>query len=198
MMELLSRNAVAHGFNGPVTVSAIINSQGAIAYLTIDATGETAGLGQKVMETEYLVQFLGKRLPLTLGTDVEAVTGATVTSQAVVDALNLLATDYDNMAPAGSFDNRRAVTKEKVYIQHVPGYESTLTVVVYVTPEGTVTAVNVSAEGESKGQDVMANAFTSQFVGRSVDAVMGVDVDAIAGATATSQAVVDAVNNITK
>ena len=31
-----------------------------------------------------------------------------------------------------------------------------------------------------------------------MDAVMGVDVDAIAGATATSQAVVDAVNNITK
>ena len=40
----------------------------------------------------------------------------------------------------------------------------------------------------------MANTFTSQFVGRSVDAVMGVDVDAIAGATVSSQAVVDALN----
>jgi len=90
------------------------------------------------------------------------------------------------------------VTKEKVYIQHVPGYESTLVVTVHITPEGTVTAVDVSAEGESKGQDVMSNTFTCQFVGRSSDATLGVDVDAVAGATATSQAVVDAVNNITK
>ena len=198
MMELLSQNAVAQGFNGPVTVSAILNSQGTIAYLTIDASGETAGLGQKVMETEYLVQFLGKRLPLTLGKDVEAVAGATVTSQAVVDALNLLATDYANTANADTMVNQRAVSKEKVYIQHVPGYESTVKVIVRITPSGTVTAVNVVADGESKGQDVMGNAFTSQFVGRSSDVTLGVDVDAVSGATTTSQAVVDAVNNITK
>ena len=71
-----------------ITVNAIVNGQGAIAYLTVDASGETEGLGQKVMETEYLVQFLGKRLPLTLGTDVEAVTGATVTSKAITHCVN--------------------------------------------------------------------------------------------------------------
>ena len=198
MMELLSRNAIAQGFNGPVTVSAIINTQGAIAYLTVDAAGETAGLGQKVMDTEYLVQFLGKRLPLTLGKDVDAVAGATITSQAVVDALNLLATDYDNQADPSSFDIRRAVTKEVAYIQKVPGYNSTLTVIVYVTPSGTVTNVDVTADGEGNGQNVMDKTFTNQFVGVNTNVTLGVDVDAVAGATATCQAVVDAVNNITK
>ncbi|HCJ88846.1 MAG TPA: hypothetical protein DHV94_05505, partial [Clostridiales bacterium] len=36
-------------------------------------------------------QFIGKSAPLTLGVDIDAVTGATLTSQAVVDAVNQLA-----------------------------------------------------------------------------------------------------------
>ena len=196
MIELLSQKALAKGYNGNITVSAIVNGQGAIAYLTVDASGETEGLGQKVMETEYLVQFLGKTLPLTLGTDVDAIAGATVTSQAVVDALNLLAPDYDNMHDVDTVTNRRSMTKEVAYVQNVQGYDSTVKVVVYTTPEGTVTAVNVYADGESNGQGVMANSFTSQFVGHSSEVVLGKDVDAVAGATTTSQAVVDAVNNI--
>ena len=55
---------------------------------------------------------------------------------------------------------------------------------------------DVSAELAALG--AVTNAFTSQFVGRTTDATLGVDVDAVAGATATSQAVVDAVNNITQ
>ena len=39
----------------------------------------------------FLGQFIGKSLPLTLGSGVDAVSGATTTSQAVVDALNRLA-----------------------------------------------------------------------------------------------------------
>ena len=197
MVSLLSRNAIAKGYNGNITVSAIVNGQGAIAYLTVDASGETEGLGQKVMETEYLVQFLGKKLPLTLGEDVDAVAGATITSQAVVDALNLLAPDYSNNRTAPVIE-QRSVTKAVAYVQNVQGHESTMKVVVYTTPEGVVTDVNVYAEGETNGQDVMSNAFTSQFVGHSSEVTLGVEVDAVAGATATSQAVVDAVNNIIK
>ena len=88
LVSMLSQNALAEGFGGMVKVSAVVNTQGTIAYLTIDASCETPEIGQKVMETEYLVQFLGKTLPLTLGADVDAATGATATSQAVVDAVN--------------------------------------------------------------------------------------------------------------
>ena len=196
MIELLSQHALAEGYNGPITVSAIINGQGTIAYLTIDAAGETEGLGQKVMDTEYLATFLGKKLPLTLGEDIDGVAGATITSQAVVNALNLLAPDYENARPASSVINQRSVTKEVAYVQDVQGYDSVMKVVVYTTPEGVVTAVNVYAENESNGQDVMDNAFTSQFVGHSSEVTLGNEIDAVAGATTTSQAVVDAVNNI--
>ena len=39
----------------------------------------------------FTSQFIGKKAPLTLGVDIDAVTGATLTSQAVVDAVNQLA-----------------------------------------------------------------------------------------------------------
>ena len=198
LVSMLSQNALSQGFGGMVKVSAVVNSQGAIAYLTIDASCETAGLGQKVMETEYLVQFLGKTLPLTLGEDVDGIAGATVTSQAVVDALNLLAPDFSNDRGDVPTQSKRSVTKEVAHVQTIQGHDSTMKVVVYTTPNGTVTNVNVYAEGESLGRAVMTNAFTNQFVGYNNEVILGEHVDAIAGATETSQAVVDAVNNIIK
>ena len=57
-------------------------------------------------------------VPLTLGTDVDAVSGATITSQAVVDALNLLTPDYDNASAAPVID-QRSVTKATAHIQQV-------------------------------------------------------------------------------
>ena len=54
----------------------------------MEASGETAGFGQKCAEEDFTAQFIGKTLPVTLGEDVDAVAGATITSTAVVDALN--------------------------------------------------------------------------------------------------------------
>jgi Na+-translocating ferredoxin:NAD+ oxidoreductase RnfG subunit len=149
------------------------------------------------MDPSWLVQFLGKSLPLTLGADVDAVAGATVTSQAVVNALNLLAPDYGNTSSAPVI-TQRSVTKEIAHIQTIKGHDSVMKVVVYVTPDGKVTNVDVYADGENNGQGVMSNAFTSQFVGRDSKVTLGVEVEAVSGATATSQAVVDAVNKIIK
>ena len=49
--SMLSRKSLAAGYAGDVVVTAIINGDGKIAYLTIDASGETEGLGQKVMDS---------------------------------------------------------------------------------------------------------------------------------------------------
>ena len=63
-----------------------------ITALRVDASSQTAGLGQKCEEEAFTSQFIGKKVPLTLGVDIDAVTGATVTSQAIVDAVNVLST----------------------------------------------------------------------------------------------------------
>ena len=56
----------------------------------MDASGETAGFGQKCAEEDFTSQFIGKTLPVTLGEDVDEVSGATITSTVVVNALNSL------------------------------------------------------------------------------------------------------------
>lgn len=94
LLTMLGRTASADGFSGPVSVTAVVTEQGEIVCLTIDASGETANLGQQVMDPRFMSQFKGKTLPLVLGEGVDAVSGATVTSQAVVDALNLLTPEY--------------------------------------------------------------------------------------------------------
>ena len=81
--------ATMKGFASDVTVTATIED-GTITALTVDASGETAGFGQKCGEEDFTAQFIGKTLPVTLGEDVDEVSGATITSTVVVNALNSL------------------------------------------------------------------------------------------------------------
>ena len=74
---------------GVVYVSAQLDENAAIASVTIDAGTQTPEYGGRVTEdTDFAAQFVGKTLPLTLGEDIDALSGATVTSEAVVEALN--------------------------------------------------------------------------------------------------------------
>ena len=80
----------AEGFGGgTVYVLLKTDDHGAIESLEIDASTQTPEYGGRVGEDEaFLAQFKGKSLPLNLGEDVDALSGATVTSQAVIDAMN--------------------------------------------------------------------------------------------------------------
>lgn len=88
LAKRFGKTATAQGHDGPVTVTAIVNSEGVIVWLDADVSGESRAEG--VAQPAFLTQFPGKSLPLTLGADVDAVSGATVSSQAVVDALNTI------------------------------------------------------------------------------------------------------------
>ena len=85
-----SLSGSAEGFGGgTVYVTAVLDEQAKIASITVDASTQTPEYGGLVPEDEmYLAQFAGKSLPLTIGEDVDVLSGATVTSTAVVDALN--------------------------------------------------------------------------------------------------------------
>ncbi len=102
----------AEGWSGgAVSVSTRLDDEGRIAEITVDASTQTAEFGGRAQTDEaFLGQFVGKKLPLRLtgvtdenagagirtamtaapeGSDeVDALTGATVTSSAVVNALN--------------------------------------------------------------------------------------------------------------
>ena len=84
-----SLSGSAEGWSGGVvSVAAVLDDEARIASLTVDASTQTEEYGGRCADEEFTAQFIGKALPLTLGEDVDAVSGATVTSTAVVAALN--------------------------------------------------------------------------------------------------------------
>ena len=80
----------AEGFGGGlVYVTVQLDSQGAIESLEIDAGTQTPEYGGLTATDEaFLAQFRSRSLPLSFGDDVDALSGATVTSEAVVNAGN--------------------------------------------------------------------------------------------------------------
>ncbi|HDP69446.1 MAG TPA: FMN-binding protein [Actinobacteria bacterium] len=77
----------ANGYGGLVKVAVAIKADGAIAGIKIlDISGETKGVGDKVVEEPgFIKQFIGKTVndPLKISTDIDAISGASITSRAV-------------------------------------------------------------------------------------------------------------------
>ena len=72
-----------------VVVKVTTDAEGKISAIVINAAGETKNVGTRVMTNgKFAKQFTGLTAPVVLGEGVDALTGATVTSQAVVDAVN--------------------------------------------------------------------------------------------------------------
>ncbi len=86
--------ASAQGFAGPVAVTITLNDDNTIASLVIgdDDFKETEGLGARAREEEFTNSFLGKLVPLS-DSDVDVLSGASITRKAVIEAINLAAED---------------------------------------------------------------------------------------------------------
>lgn len=85
---VLSGSAKGFG-DAMVYVTATLDDDARIAEIQIDASTQTPEYGGRVSEEPlFLKQFIGKSLPVTVGDDIDALSGATVTSTAVVEALN--------------------------------------------------------------------------------------------------------------
>ena len=178
------KTATAAGYDGNEITVQVTDENGVITSLTVDASTQTPGLGQKCAEEAFTAQFIGKSAPLTLGDGIDAVASATITSQAVVDAVNSLYAE----APA------------KVLTTKVKGWHEGVAVTVEIDKNHVITALTVDASGEfyALGGKCADEAFTAQFIGKKAPLTLGVDIDAVTGATLTSQAVVDAVNQLAK
>ena len=75
----------AKGFQSDVTVTLTVDENNVITGIAVDSTGETQGFGTRCGEDEaFLNQFIGKTSPV----EADVLTGATVTSKAVIEAVN--------------------------------------------------------------------------------------------------------------
>lgn len=86
-------NMEGRGYNGPINITIGINPDGKLNGIAISKLdqGETPGLGLKITTNKFQEQFIGKeeseiKLKKDLG-KIDAVTAATISSQAVVKAV---------------------------------------------------------------------------------------------------------------
>ena len=99
----------ANGYGGAVSVIVGFDTKGSITAAEItDVSNETPGLGQNAKNESFYSQFAGKTTELGVvksnpGDDeIKAVTGATITSTAVVSAINEARTLYTAVTEGGS------------------------------------------------------------------------------------------------
>ena len=87
----------------------------------------------------------------------------------------------------------------KIVTETVQGYKSEIVVTVGLAADGTIVSLSIGGphfdETEYFGAEVQTNVFRNQFIGKSGQLTYGTDVDAIAGATITSDAVLGAIND---
>ncbi|MEG0997265.1 MAG: FMN-binding protein, partial [Clostridia bacterium] len=160
-------------------------------------------------------QFIGKAGTIVYGENgVDAISGATITSTAVLQAVNTAlsgeAGGDSAAAPAAptfveetltpSADNNQAVLSRKVTVR---GFADEIDVTVGIDAEGKIATLSVGGpkfkETEYFGDKARDNAFRNQFIGKAGTIVYGENgVDAISGATITSTAVLEAVNTALK
>lgn len=79
----------AQGYGGAIEIVTGINTEGKItAVQVVSCDDETPGLGQNVKTDSFLSQFKGTSDSVAIGENVDAWTGATISSSAVADAVD--------------------------------------------------------------------------------------------------------------
>ena len=82
-------NTVAYGYAGNIEMLVGVSNDGTVTGLVVRDLSETYGLGANALtDTDYLTQYLETAGDAEVGSNIDAITGATVTSKAVTRAVN--------------------------------------------------------------------------------------------------------------
>ncbi len=190
--------ANVQGYGGLMEVAVGMDASGTLKGISVGGSEfkETEGLGSKAKEDAFRGQFAGKQPPLSLGTDIDAISGATITSRAVVDGVNH-ASEKLWFAVGIVPNEKQGAPAGKTANASVLGYGGPVLVRLMEDDAGTIVSLTVGAarfqETEGVGSKVKEETFTSQFIGKKPPLNLDT-IDAVSGATVSSQAVVDAVN----
>ncbi len=193
---LIVLQASAEGRNGPVVVTLTLNEDHTVASLVVgdETFVETVGIGTRAQEEEFISQFIGKALPLEPG-DVDTLSGATITSSAVIEAISKAAADLGLVSRDDiEFDPQ---TGEKTVSFSSKGYGGPVAVTVSLSNDNTIVSLIIGDENFKEtvgiGSKVLDADFVNQFIGKQVPLKAG-DVDTIANATVSNEAVIEAIN----
>ena len=220
------------GFGGEIEVTVGMDTTGTITAISVGGSNfsETSGLGAKTREPAFTEQFKGMSGLLVLKQNIDSVTGASVSSGAVVSGVNKALEFMKTLLPEGAVSadtEELPLTAEQIaellpgaqnvvwigggsgidgwwkadsgYIVRATGFgEGPIVVTMGFTEDGTAAGIIIGDENfmetEGRGDRVREDWYKAQFIGRSGEQVYGEGVDAISGATVTSDATLAAIN----
>lgn len=190
------------GYGGPIEIIIGIGTDRTLRGIRVGGNefNETEDLGAKAKDPEFTDQFQGKTVPLALGENIDAISGATVTSRAVTEGVNAAVMRLDALLGSGgtSASMPQAASEGRTANASAIGYGGPVLVRLTLDQAGAITALDIGGERfmetEDVGGRVRDEAFTQQFIGQTPPLALGEGIDAVSGATISSQAVVDAVN----
>ena len=98
----------AKGYGGDIVIMTGIDTFGKVTGITALELNETAGLGMKAQSESFRSRFIGKSGVIGVSTagsgaenSVDAITGATITTKAVADAVNDALLQFEHIKEAG-------------------------------------------------------------------------------------------------
>lgn len=196
-----SAEATEQGFAGDVTVHVTLDGD-KISTLSIDTPNETEGLGKRASDAAFSDQFIGKSGPFIYGEDgIEALSGATVTSNAALKAINRAigaeapAEEKPAEEPAAEGQPAETAPAESEAPKTPPAYAgyrvdkknsfSRITVIAYAK-NGMLVSVKILSEGE-EGKDLLTDEIKAEWAKAILESQSAAP-DAISGATLTYSA----------
>ena len=178
--------ATVDGRNGPLTMEGVF-TEDAIESLTVTSHSETEGI------SDGAIQDLPQQIVDAQSLQVDAVAGATITSEAVIAAVKDLVEqaggDVQALENAGTAEYSKAMTAG-TYTATARGHHSDVTVEVTVSDEAIESVTVVDDDETYNISDAAIDTVPGQIVEHQ-----SVNVDGVAGATMTSQAILNAVRD---
>lgn len=192
------------GFGGQIELIVGADADGSVTGVNVGGADfkETAGLGAKAKDAAFTSQFIGKSAPITAkkagetasGDSIDAITAATVTSRAVTSGVN---TALDAIKRAFGRAEEEALPEGRVGEGEAQGHAGPIFARVVIDENDTIIYVKIGderlAETAGWGDAVKDEAFTSQFIGKK-GAFALADIDAVSGATHSTNGALQAVN----
>lgn len=231
LMGMVSQITVV-GFGGEIEVTVGMDTTATITAIEVGGSdfSETSGLGAKTREPAFKEQFSGMSGMLVLKQNIDSVTGASISSGAVVSGVNKAVEYMKTLLPEGMLVvevEELPLSAEEIavllpgaqnvtwmgggsgitgwwqadngYIVRATGFgEGPIAVTMGFDANGVVTGMIIGDENfmetEGRGDGVLADWYKAQFIGKSGAQAYGEGIDAIAGATVTSNAALAAIN----
>lgn len=204
------------GYAGPVETMVGLRADSTVSAIRIasaaEGMAETPGLGARVLEDTFRNQFKGLKHDdfylIKEGGKIEAITAATISSNAVTSGVRNGIERYlpylcDSEARAEPEESSEALEEISQGISkgvkrevEAKGYIEEFKVIVWFDPEGRIEKVEIPREGFNETEGFGSRCREAEFLSRFRELADPEDVkrvDAVSGATETSEAVKDAV-----